>query len=703
MEFTEMRDRLMKHFAEMVRDVDHLFEVAVDKDEMWILYLDSFPAGTNEIYRERREHDCSCCRQFIKTIGNAVVIRNNQITTIWDFRTDDSTYQPVLDALSNFIKSHVVSDIYVSKFKKIGTLQNYEELENGKVKEWSHFYLELPNRFVDKSARSEGDIKGDFRDTRNVFKRSLDEITIDAIDTILELINSNTLYKGEEWKGVLGEFKKYKKEYDKLTSDVERDNYAWEQSVKAGIAIGRIRNHSIGTLLINVSEEMDLDTAVKKYEQIVAPANYKRPKAIYTKKMLEDAKKTITGLGYMDSLQRRFANLDDITVNNILFSNRDAAKRIVGADDIFGEMEKVVAVNPRKFSKIEEIPVKDFIENILPTAKDIEIYLENKHAPNMVSLIAPKFKDSKTMFKWNNGISWAYSGNITDSDITQRVQNAGGRIDGVLRFSHSWNYEGMRNGSLMDLHVFLPGSNQKVEFKNGKEIHDNYGNNERVGWNNRQHYASGGVQDVDYTTIAPVGYIPVENTTFPSMDRLKEGVYTFKIHNWNFRNPTTGGFKAEIAFEGQIYRFIRREPLQHKEWITLAKLEFKNGHFEIVEMMENDTTPIEIWGLKTNQFVPVSAISYSPNYFDEQDGIGHKHLFFFLKNCVNPEEPNGYYNEFLKNELLEHKRVFEALGAKCHVEDTEDQLSGIGFSMTKRAELIVKVKGATERIMKVKF
>lgn len=703
MEFTEMRNKLMENFNEMVKDVDHLFEVEVDKDEMWNLYLDSFPTGTNEIYRERREHDCSCCRQFIKTIGNAVVIRNNQITTIWDFRTDDTTYQPVLDALSSFIKSYAVSDIYVSKFKKIGTLQNYEELENGKMKEWAHFYIELPDKFVDRSSRSEGDIKGSFRDTRNVFKRSLDEITMDAIDTILELINSNTLYKGEEWKGVLGEFKKYKKEYDKLTSDVERDNYAWEQSVKAGIAIGRIRNHSIGTLLVNVSEEMDLDTAVKKYEQIVAPVNYKRPKAIYTKKMLEDAKKTITELGYLDSLQRRFANLDDITVNNILFSNRDAAKRIVGADDIFGEMEKDVAVNPRKFSKVDEIPVKDFIENILPTAKDIEIYLENKHTSNMVSLIAPKIKNSKTMFKWNNGFSWAYSGNITDSDITQRVQNAGGRIDGVLRFSHSWNYEGMRNGSLMDLHVFMPGSNQKVEYKNGKEIHDNYGNNERVGWNHRQHLPSGGVQDVDYVNVVPVGYIPVENTTFPSIEKLKEGIYTFKIHNWNFRNPTTGGFKAEIAFDGQVYRFIRREPLQHKEWITLAKLELKNGHFEIIEMMENDTTPIEIWGLKTNQFIPVSAISYSPNYFDEQDGIGHRHLFFFLKDCVNTEEPNGYYNEFLKNELAEHKRVFEALGAKCHVEDTEDQLSGIGFSMTKRAELIVKVKGATERIMKVKF
>lgn len=104
----------------------------------------------------------------------------------------------------------------------------------------------------------------------------------------------------------------------------------------------------------------------------------------------------------------------------------------------------------------------------------------------MVSLIAPENKEAKTMFKWNNPFSWAYTGNITDSDITQRVINAGGRVDGCLRFSHSWNYPGMRNASLMDLHVFMPGSNQEVIYKNGKEIHDNYGNGNRVGWNNRK-------------------------------------------------------------------------------------------------------------------------------------------------------------------------------------------------------------------------
>ncbi len=687
MEFTEMRNKLMENFNEMVKDVDHLFEVAVNKDELWNLYLDSFPAGTNEIYRERRWHDCSCCRQFIKTIGNAVVIRNNQIVTIWDFRTDDSTYQPVLDALSSFIKSHAVSDIFVSKFKKIGTLQNYEELENGKVQEWTHFYVELPDNLVDRSSRSEGDIKGGFRDTRNVFKRSLDEITMDAIDTILELINSNTLYKGEEWKGALGEFKKYKKEYDKLTSDVERDNYAWEQSVKAGIAIGRIRNHSIGTLLINVSEEMDLDTAVKKYEQIVAPANYKRPKAIYTKKMLEDAKKTITELGYLDSLQRRFANLDDITVNNILFSNRDAAKRIVGADDIFGDMEKDVAVNPRKFSKVDEISATDFIDKVIPTAKEVEVFVENKHDKNFVSMIAPCNKEAKTMFKWNNGLSWAYTGNITDSDMKQNVKAAGGNVDGVLRFSIQWNESGKDNSDL-DAHCIEP---------NGHEIFFGSDRKPRMS-------SMGGQLDIDITqpyTQMP-GKASVENITWLDKSRMKPGVYKFFVNQYAARGSK--GFRAEVEFDGEIHSFEYNRPVSGNVQVAEVTMD-NNGNFTIKEKLSGSSTisSRNIWGVNTNQFVPVSVISYSPNYFDEQDGIGHRHLFFFLKDCVNTEEPNGYYNEFLKNELAEHKRVFEALGAKCHVEDTEDQLSGIGFSMTKRAELIVKVKGATERIMKVKF
>ena len=687
-EFMILKKKLYEHFNEMQKESNRLFEVDVDKDELWNTYLDSFSAGTNKIFRKRREHDCSCCRQFIKNIGAAVAIKNNQMHTIWELDVKNTIYQPVCDALDSFVKAHAVKDIYTTKIPKIGTDYNFEEI-NGKAYRWDHFFLKLPDKFVNKTDRSNEEIKGEFRDTKNVFKRSLDEISMDALDTILELISTNTLYKGKEWKGVLTQFKEYKNEYDKLMSDFERDLYAWEKSVSAGMAIGRIRNHSIGTLLTNVSEGMDLDTAVKKYEQIVAPANYKRPKAIFTKRMLEDAKKTITELGYMDSLQRRFANLNDITVNNVLFSNKSAAKRMIGADDIFGQMERDVVVNTKKFSKVEEISAQDFIDKVLPTAKEIEAFVENKHEKNFVSMIAPVNPDAKTMFKWDNGLSWAYAGNITDSDMRQNVKAAGGNVDGVLRFSIMWNEE-QNDDSDLDAHCIEPDRN---------EIY--------CGHCRKPNFSKcSGQLDVD--VIHPLFQMPgrpsVENITWVDMSRMKPGVYRLFVHQ--FSNRGSKGFKAEVEFNGEMFACEYNKPVRQSEDVQVAEVTLsKDGVFSIKEKLSgiSSISSRKIWNVDTNQFTPVSAISYSPNYFDDQNGIGHKHLFFFLKDCKNSEEPNGYYNEFLKNDLEKHKRVFEALGAKCHVENTDDQLSGIGFSMTKRADLVVKVKGATERVMKIKF
>ena len=691
--FIVLKDAMNQHLEKMMANASHLFVADVSKDEMWQTYLGAFPEGTNPIMRTRTEHDCSCCRHFMRDFGNVVSIKDGKVTTIWDFPTEGiGNYGPVAEAMASLIRSKPVRDIFVTDVAKIGTDKTPEMFENGEVYAWEHFYYELPDCLVMPTKRSTKDtIRGNAHSLKDVFKRSLEELTPDSISTVLELIASNSLYKGEEWKSQLEAFLVHKKAYDKL-DDSSKDLYAWEQSQKVGPVLAKIRNHSIGTLLVDISNGDDLDDAVKKYEKIVAPSNYMRPKTIFTAKMLKDAEQTLIDLGLLDSLPRRFATIHDITVNNILFANRDAKSQMVGGN-VFDQMAKEVAVKPRDFDRVEEVPIDVFVRDILPTISNLEVYLENKHASNMVSLVAPQNMESPTMFKWNNGFSWAYTGGMTDS-MVKRVKALGGDVEGVLRFSIMWNHEGIKstqdggNNNDFDAHCVEPFPGTHIYFGNR-------------GYRHR----SSGMLDVDITrpfSQTPDG-VAVENITWSDASKMPEGTYRMFVQNYSHNGGRTG-FTAEVAFDGQIHTFECNRELRQSENVDVAQVTYsRTAGFTITGRLPSSVTSRKIWDLDTNQFHPVSVMMYSPNYWDEQSGIGNKHFFFMLKGAKNPERPNGFYNEFLKSDLVQHKRVFEALGARMRVEDDDNQLSGVGFSSTQRNSVVVRVTGHVNRTLKIIF
>ncbi len=671
MEFTRFSRMIKEKFDVLSHGV--MFTTNCDPDFLWNLYLDSFPAGTNEVYRERREYDCSTCRHFIKKLGGVVAIQNGKVKTIWDVETNDRTFQPVVEALAEYVRSCEVSGVFFTSDSRIGAAETYEKTASG-VKTWSHFYADIPS-----TLRVRWDEVGtkiaEANATAQVFKRSLETISLEAVDTVLELIAQGSLYRAEEWRPMLMKFQQYLMAFQKAD---RKDLFVWEFASQAGMTVGRIRNHSIGTLLVDVSEVVDLETAVRKYEAIMAPANYKRPKAIFTKKMLEDAKRKVEELGYLPSLPRRFARLSDISVNNILFANRNVRPVM---KDVFGELEQEVAVNPKKFSRVEEIPIGKFVADVLPTAKEVSVLLENRHSKNLVSLITTQNAEAPSMFKWGNPFSWAYTGNIADSDIRENVKSAGGKVDGVLRFSIQWNDVDV-DGSDLDAHCKLPGDNEIAYYSS---------------WDCN----SLGELDVDIRW--PINGKPaVENIAWPNISKLPYGDYQFYVHCYANRG-NKNGFRAEIVFGDEIYSFDYRKPMRQDERVDVAVVHFDGRKFSITEKLPSANTPKEVWSLTTGQFIPVSTVMYSPNYWDEQEGIGNKHYFFMLNGCANPDRPNGFFNEYLKNELLPHKRVFEALGSKMAVEDDPEQLSGLGFSSTQRNDMIVKVKGAIEHTLRIKF
>lgn len=657
-------------------------------------YLAAFPEGTNPIYKTNTEHDCSCCKHFIRRAGNVVAIRDGKLSTVWDRAALEAPYpyNVVASRLRDLVQAARVSDLFrVGQSETSFGAAQTRSLDGAtqEVITWSHLHTgEVPRSY---RAATPDQVRGDYRTTVQVFERGLVELTPDAVETVVGLVTANALYRGEEHKPALLQFQKMQREY--LASN-NRNLFVW---ANAGNPAARFRNTVIGTLVQDLSEGKDLEHAVKSFETKVAPTNYKRTTALITPGMVRKAMETIESLGLESALERRFATIADISVNDVKWVDGSVKSLLKGgiADVLMQHAVKSTKSTEKDAARAEDISLDDFVSRILPTATGLELLFKNELVGNLVSLTAPVNPEPKQLFRWSNDFAWSYKDGVADSLLRQKVQSLGGRVDGVLRFSHMWNHE-RRNASLMDLHVFMPGSSPHQD-----GCHDSYGTGARVGWNRRNDPASGGVQDVDYTAAAPEGYVPVENITFPTFAKLKNGIYVFKIHNWALRQPTQGGFRAEIEFGGQVFQYDHPEPLRHKEWIKLATATLKDGIFTIEHHHRVGTSSKNAWSLQTEQYVKVSAVTLSPNYWGE-NAVGNKHTFFVLDGAQNDEPARGFYNEFLHPRLEPHRKVFEVIGDKTKCRPTAGQLSGLGFSSTKRESFIVRAQvGKKQRVFNV--
>lgn len=677
MSFSKIKTVLRVHVEKTLDSNAHAYKVDLDRDRLWEIYLSNFAPKDNELYAVRGEHDCNQCRRFIKDIGNVVTIaEDNKIVTMWDIAHDDPVYGKSFKAMSRFVKAHAVTNIFKTKSPSIGTDFNMSMDEDGTSRRWAHFYAQVPRQHQARSSSSIDTIMNNFRTTKEVFKRSMSELSSSATEVVIELIKQNSIYRGEEWLSNLERFLLLQNTYLN-TSDNLKDNYCWRTATEVGPIVGRIKNHSIGTLLTDITNGVAVDEAVRRYESIVAPSNYKRPKPIFTKKMLEDAKAKVEELGFTKSLRRRFATIDDITINNVLFADRTSTKRMTG-EDIFDELDKTLQTDVKKFDRATEITIDKFVSEVLPTATKVEVLVEPRHTSNVVSLIAPAHVDSKTMFKWGNNFSWAYGGNVTDS-MKERVKAAGGNVIGVLRFSIQWNEDG-DNPNDFDAHCIQP---------NGSHIF--YAN---------RHVDLSSTGKLDVDIIHPTKEVAVENIIFTDATYMPEGVYDFYINVFSYRGGKSG-VRAQIEFDGIIHNYDLNPAIVTNSKIQIAKVRYtKSNGFEMVESEANTSSSKKIAGVTSGVLHPVTMCMMSPNYWDG-NATGNKHYFFMIQGCKNDECPNGFFNEYLTSELLEHKRVFAALGNSMAVEPSDNQLTGLGFSSTKRDYVNVVVHGHTKRMMKV--
>lgn len=637
----------------------------VNRDHVWDLYLNALPE------EERQGHNCNCCKSFMRQYAGVVSVDSHgKRSTLWDFTPDDEGYVAAVRALSAYIHSLPIAGLFLTEQVKCGTDRNPDRARNII---WDHFFFEAPRTAVLKENQI-GPRSADFTSSRDVMARGLREISLETIDILIDLINQGSVYRGNENLSALGHFRQLKEAYEKVDPKFRED---WTWLPAKFPAVARIRNTAIGTFLVDIQEGKDIDEAEEAFGRKMDPVNYRRTSAPVTPKMVDNARARLVELGLEGSLARRILSTVDLTVDNALFVYRPVAS----ATSVFDEIKKDQTVDPRSFSKVEEISIGDFTSKVLPTAKTIRLLLENRHLPNLVTLVGPQNPNDPTMFKWDNNFSWSYAGEVADSMVKQRVKAAGGNVQGFLRVSASWsNYDDL------DLHVVEP---------DGRDV----GFQAKTG-------GTGCFLDVDANGGHASTRQPVENIAW-EFPPTKDGEYRVYVKQFVKRENSNTGFQVEIECNGEIFSYV--QPANGSTGATFPVCKFtysrQNGFVLNGKGMSKTLgqyVPQEKWGLTTGRFHLVKAVTLSPNYWGGH-GVGNLHHMFFLEDCKTSEKTRGFYNEFLKQELMADRKVFEILGSKVVVEESLDELSGIGFSDTRREDLIVEVDGSFKRTLRIKF
>ncbi len=681
-----------------------LFRSTITGSEIWDLYLESMAGG---IFRDpsSNEYSCKLCNNFVKRYGNIVSINSNyEIETMFDVELPtNSEYYNTAKLLASKIKSSTIKDVFFETYSELNSL-NYEACKknnlvfqlgiSSNVKRYTteevqkfgvvntndiytfnHFALKVNKDFVDQSGKSVEALMGDYRSSYDVFKRGMETISLDTLELVRDLINQGSLLDGTTHLFKVEAIIKLKKEYNNLSKN-QRDNWCWVNSYKFQLA--KFRNELIGTLCVELTEGEDLNKAITTWNKRVDPANYMKATAPITKRQIEEARKFVEDNGYVESFNRRFATIDDIKVSEILHSNVGDGK--IKNMSIFDNVKASSTQHKRsEFDGVEVVSIDKFMSTILPTCTSVEAFLTNNQQGNLCSLTTSA-ETSKQIFKWNNPFSWTFNGNLAGKSLLkEEVKSKGGKVDGVLRFSMMWA-DGNGDNSDLDLHCLEPS---KFEIYYGNKLSS----------------VTGGNLDVDITQ--PNGKLAVENITYPTLSRMKEGVYKLFIHQFSNRNSK--GFKAEVEFDGELYSYEYNKSVSGN--VQIAEVTLKNGKFSIKHMLpciEGSGVSKEIYGLETNKFHKVNLVCLTPNHWGENN-VGNKHYLFMLEGCKSPNSIRSFHNENLLPELAQHRKVLEVLGATNMIESPNKQLSGLGFNSTVKDELILKLSGSHKRVIKVQF
>lgn len=535
-QYPEFEESVRNHFNSSVKGNKKLFRT--NANGLYEAYLNNLPEESKQHYT------CNACKGFLNKYGSLVTIsENGEIkSALWNEDEVPQFFAESVKAMKEIVLKSKVNNVFSADNKILG---------HPVTGEWTHLSVKLPSGLVNTSRLlTAGQVMAEKEQDFKMLTNALLTYSLETVEQALALIQSETMYRSDRVLGIAQWFKELIEKRNSMQSSTQKTNVAWLAVGTAPSGFTHVKSSMIGTLLDDIQDGLSTETVAARFAEKMNPSNYQRSQSAPSENSIFEAEQLVEKLGIANSLQRRYAIIDEIP--SFLWKNKETIKNTEkrSSNGVFSQLTaKAKTQNNTMTIPSSVMTWEKFKRTILPTADKIEALTDN---PNrFMALVTAADNTSENILQWGNPFSWYYHGGV-DGEIRRRVEEAGGRYENnEIRASLIW--EGLTD---LDLHCVTP---------RGEHI---YYNDKRS--------RDGGYLDLDMNGIDRNSETPVENMRWS--DNAPEGHYKFFVHNYSEKVNGFHGtpFRVELEINGMVYHY-EGKPLTDGNKVTVFEFDYIRG------------------------------------------------------------------------------------------------------------------------------
>lgn len=379
--YEELLASIRREFQKCVKDgTEPLF--TTNASGLYDILLQKLP-------EEARQHyNCYACRHFVNRYGGLVKIdekTGKQTPAMWNDNVP-AFFADAVKQIRQKVSSAKVNGVFITSETTLGTPVTGS---------WTHMAVDVPKAMVFsnrlKSAYQEAAEKVE---DRRLLLDAMSRYKVETVEAAVNLLRSNTLYRGEKVLGVAEWF------LDVLRTTKgkrNKNNMVWRKVATAPAGFCHVSTSMIGTLLDDIEAGYRMETVSRKFAEKMDPAQYQRPQAAPTAGNVAQAEKIVAKLGIERSLKRRFARLDELVT---LWKPKKEDGVVTGG--VFAGIKTKQKEQARQsgMEPTDTMTWMKFCETVLPRARKIEYFVSYKE-DNYSAILTAEDPDAPPIIRWD--------------------------------------------------------------------------------------------------------------------------------------------------------------------------------------------------------------------------------------------------------------------------------------------------------------